>query len=217
MGSYGKSKYMSEEWVGKKFNDLTIIGYAGQKNGIYMWKVKCNCGNETIVSAHNVISGHTKSCGCYKKKIGDSRRTHGCSKTKLYFVWKSMFERCRGTATNSKYYFGKGITVCEEWKDFSNFHNWAIQNGYADNENLSIERNDINGDYCPENCMWIKLKKQARNRSTTRWIEYQGRKMSLAEACEIAGMPYKQVHWRIQVKNWPAEKALSVPFNTNRR
>lgn len=136
---------------------------------------------------------------------------HGESKTRLHNTWCGMIDRCNNKKDASyPRYGGRGIKICEEWlNDYRNFAKWARKNGYTDE--LTIERIDVNGDYCPENCKWATTKEQARNRRTTKWVEWQGRKMSLAEAAEMANLPYKQVHFRIK-KGWSLEKALTTPL-----
>lgn len=130
---------------------------------------------------------------------------HHESHTRLHNIWCDMNKRCK----HHKQYAGRGIKVCEEWKDYSVFAKWARENGYEDD--LSIERIDVDGDYSPDNCKWIPAGDQARNRTTTKWVDFCGRKMSLAEAAEIAGLPYKQVHYRIK-HGWSVEKALTTPL-----
>lgn len=130
---------------------------------------------------------------------------HGESHTRLHNIWCGINKRCKPDGVYGK----KGIFMCDEWKDYTVFAKWARENGYADD--LTIERVNVKGNYCPENCTWIPLGKQARNRSTTRWVEYQGRRMSLAEAAELANLPYKEVHLRIK-KGWSVEDALSTPL-----
>lgn len=132
-------------------------------------------------------------------------KTHHESHTRLHNIWCDMNKRCK----YHKQYAGRGIKMCGEWHDYEKFAEWARSNGYADD--LTIERIDVNKDYCPENCKWIPLGSQARNRTTTKWVMFMGRKMSLAEAAEIAGLPYKQVHYRIK-NGWSVEDALSIPL-----
>lgn len=123
-----------------------------------------------------------------------------------------MNNRCNPQNKDSGRYGKRGISICEEWKNYEKFAEWARDNGYKDG--LTIERIDVNGDYCPENCTWIPLSIQARNRRTTSWVTYRGREMSLAEAAELAGLPYKQVHYRIKRSGWSVEKALSEPIKS---
>ena len=94
---------------------------------------------------------------------------HGESHAHLHNIWCGMNDRCNPANVASKNYGDRGISVCEEWRDYTKFAEWARNNGYK--EGLSIERKDVNGDYCPENCTWIELEKQARNRRTTRFVE----------------------------------------------
>ena len=129
--------------------------------GIY----KCSfCGTEFKTQTYKVKSGHTKSCGCYhKRRVSETHKTHGLIRTKLYNTWSKLKDR----VLNPKHkayqdYGGRGISVCGEWKDdFMSFYNWAMENGYSDE--LSIDRIDNDGDYCPENCRWTTKTIQSRN------------------------------------------------------
>lgn len=91
-------------------------------------------------------------------------KTHGKSNTKLYRVWNSMKQRCYNS--NDKFYFcygERGIKVCDEWrKDFKSFYDWAMRNWYQ--ENLTIDRIDVNGNYNPSNCRWVSMKEQNKNK-----------------------------------------------------
>lgn len=149
------------------------------------------------------------------KRVSIGKRTHGESHTTLHNIWCGINNRCDPTHAHSKGYGRRGIKICEEWYSYESFAEWARKSGYE--EGLTIERIDVNGDYCPENCMWIPHKKQARNRRTTSWVEYRGRTMSLAEACEIAKMDYKLVWHRINVIGWTFEQAISTPKNVGYR
>lgn len=89
--------------------------------------------------------------------------SHGMSRTRLYRCWQDMKHRCLN-ATSKDYhrYGGRGITFCDEWKEFEPFRDWALANGYDDK--LTIDRIDNDGNYCPENCKWSTQKEQARNK-----------------------------------------------------
>ena len=129
--------------------------------GIY----KCGfCGTKFRASINSVKRGNTKSCGCYhKRRIKESNITHGLGTTRLYNIWGDIKRR----TLNSKHknyndYGGRGITICDEWKnDFMSFYNWAILNGYSDE--LSIDRIDNDGNYEPSNCRWATRTIQSRN------------------------------------------------------
>lgn len=207
------AKYNGEEWIGNKYGMLSVIEpvHKTLNNGDmqWFWKVKCDCGNEKIVKPIEIIKGKIVSCGCYRKSGKQVQSVHGESRTRLHNIWCGMNDRCDPMHKDSDRYGKRGIKVCDEWKSYEKFAEWARSNGYEDG--LSIERKDVNGNYCPENCEWITLGKQARNRRTTKWVEYNGERMSLAQAAELAGLPYKQVHFRIK-KGWSVEKALSTPM-----
>ena len=122
--------------------------------GIY----KCGfCGTEFRTQINNVKNGNTKSCGCYTKK-------HGLKNTRLYRIWGGIKDRTLNIKTREfPNYGGRGITICEEWKnDFLSFYNWAMSNDYSDE--LSIDRIDNDGNYCPENCRWVTSTIQSRNK-----------------------------------------------------
>lgn len=206
------SVYNKDEWIGKKYGMLTVVKPVRARcshSTQWYWEMLCECGAVAMVKPIEVIKGKIVSCGCHRKNRRGMGLTHGMSRTKLHNIWCGMNNRCNPEHKNTEGYGGRGIRVCTEWLKFETFRDWAISNGYQ--EGLTIERKDVNGDYCPDNCTWIPLGRQARNRRTTRWVTYQGREMSLAEAAEIAGIPYKTVHLRIK-NGWSLDKALSEPL-----
>ena len=137
-----------------------------RRYGIY----KCGfCGTEFKARTSYVKFGKTKSCGCYnKRRASETHKTHGLTETRLYRVWLNMKDRVFNIK-HKQYndYGGRGITICDEWKnDFMSFYNWAMSNVYSDD--LSIDRIDNNGNYCPENCRWTTPTLQMRNQRKRR-------------------------------------------------
>ena len=126
---------------------------------------KCGfCGEGFKANTYDIKSKNTKSCGCYSKQLTKEGNTkHNLSNTKLYKVWASIKNRTLNLKhKNYNDYGGRGITMCEEWKnDFVSFHDWAMSNGYSDE--LSIDRIDNDGSYYPENCRWTTRVIQGRN------------------------------------------------------
>lgn len=209
------------KWIGQKFGRLTVIGFKQTKSGKYNafgWECKCDCGNTIFIARpRNVKCGQTRSCGCIKREIdkvrlGESRRTHGKSKTRLYGIWSKMKERCDNENTPAYHnYGGRGVKVCEEWHDnFQAFYDWAIVNGYDDT--LTIERKDNNKGYSPDNCCWITREEQARNKRNIQYVLIDGEKLPLKTACEKLGLPYKAVHLRVARYGMSIDEAIRKPF-----
>ena len=210
--------------VGDKYGRLEVLKFVYSKNYRNYWLCKCDCGNEKIVSGHNLRCGVTKSCGCLQqeqrkingKKVANYTReikhttTHGQSKTRLYNIWAGMKARCYNpNDINYKDYGARGIKICEEWfNSFSVFRDWAIANGYADN--LTIDRIDVNGNYCPENCRWATLKEQAKNKRTTRLITYDNKTMCVNEWEKFLNFPIHLIAKRLK-RGWSIEEALTIP------
>lgn len=142
-------------------------------------------------------------------KHGD--RPNG-KKKRLYNIWLGMRERCnsKGHVAFARY-GGRGITVCEEWNDYANFKAWALSSGYA--ENLTLERNNNNGDYSPANCRWATSKEQANNRCSNRILEINGIAHNIQGWCEITGLPRSVADNRLR-RGWSAEKTFTTPLLT---
>ena len=201
-----------KDLTGMKFGRLTVIGrVANNAEGRAMWECQCECGLKKIVKGKNLINGATKSCGCMlKEHVGNLNHSHGMSNTKLYKKWQVMNTRCNNkNRDHAQWYMEKGIEVCEEWRDFLNFYDWAMTNGYEDG--LSIERIDINKGYEPKNCKWIQLKEQAFNKSNTHWITFQGKTQSLTKWAEEIGISVTILKDRINRYKWDVERALTTP------
>lgn len=165
-GHHKQSRY--KDITGMKFGLLTALRHIGTSDkGRSLWECSCDCGNTTQVDYCSLTSGNTKSCGCLHPAVC---RTHGMSQSRLYIVFKSMHNRCERTSNKAyKYYGARGIKVCDEWSQFEPFYDWAMQAGYdpdAPRGKCTIDRIDVNGDYCPDNCRWVDMHTQAMNKRT---------------------------------------------------
>lgn len=200
-----------EDISGKRFGRLVAIRYAGKSKGKQtLWECKCDCGNLVIVHQQNLISGHTKSCGCYNKEVAIERNTtHGDTNTRIYRIWHDMMLRCYSPKHTSYYLYGeKGIAVCQEWQEYKEFKNWALSNGYK--ENLSIDRIDNSKGYEPSNCRWATDIQQGNNTNRNLMFTINGVTNSLANWCREYGVPYARVHSRIY-SGWDILDALTRP------
>ena len=198
--------------TGQIFGKLIVIERTQNKKnrGNAQWLCKCQCGNEIIVDSGHLITGHTKSCGCFRVEYMSKKfKKHGMRNERLYSTWCNMKQRCYDKQSSAyKDYGGRGISICDEWlSDFTNFYNWAIQNGYK--ENLSIDRIDNNGNYEPPNCRWVTMKEQSRNTRGNRNITYKGETHCLGEWAEILNMNYGTLYKRLNL--WDLEKAFTKP------
>lgn len=162
--------YKFNDLTGMTFGRLKVIEQNGRTSDRHiLWKCKCECGKFTNVSSRELRSGKTKSCGCLQKdKIREMRYRHGDRNSRLYSVWKTMKKRCENKNCKSyKWYGAKGVSVCDEWHDYSAFKKWALDNGYdekAEKGECTIDRINPYGDYEPSNCKWVSMAEQARNK-----------------------------------------------------
>lgn len=201
--------------TGQRFNNLLVIERAeNTKGGSARWKCRCDCGNETIVSAANLKSNAVKSCGCLR--TAPPNKTHGLSKTPLYRMWRSMIYRCENPKHNAyKNYGGRGITVCEEWHDFETFKKWVEET--KPYENATVDRIDNNKGYSPQNCRWVDMSIQANNRNNNLSISYNGETHNLMEWSKILDFDYKRVHNRMNKLGWSFEKSIATPVEEKKR
>lgn len=186
--------------TGQRFGRLLVVSQSDERcNSGIKWNCICDCGNSVCVPGLNLRCGDTKSCGCLQKEVTSKRMTtHGATigrhRERLYGVWSAMLNRTRNpNASNYKYYGGRGISVCDAWQDYQNFKEWALSNGYdatAAYGECTLDREDNNGDYCPENCRWVNMNTQAGNQRSTKIITYNGESHNLKEWSEILDINY---------------------------
>jgi len=205
--------------TGKQFGDWTVLYEEPQEGYVRKWRCRCVCGAEKTVYQGNLTQGKSHGCGCAARKLtGERARTHGKRNTRLYNIWVLMRRRCYDESSVSyKNYGGRGISVCDEWlghDGFQHFWDWSHENGYSESaspRDCSIDRIDVNGNYCPENCRWIDMRSQSRNKQGTHWVEFGGETISLAEFCERYNVAPALASARFQ-RGWsPAEVMFFHP------
>lgn len=190
--------------TGQRFGKLTVIGIASRNP--LKWKCVCDCGNTTEVRTSNLKRNQVASCGCTHKK-GNPK--HGQCYTRVYKIYAKMLRRCYKTYDPAyKNYGGRGITVCDEWKNsFEAFSKWAYQNGYSDE--LTIDRIDNDKGYSPDNCRWATVIQQANNTRANRLFTMNGVTKTLSQWCAEYEVPYTRVHARLK-SGWSFEEAISL-------
>lgn len=212
VGEHGMVAKNFQDLTGMRFGRLTVLSLDSiNKYRQSLWLCKCECGNTKIIRGNHLKSKRIKSCGCLKKEK--------CSKEhlRLFDIWVTMKKRCfKKYSIDYQRYGARGITVCDEWKNnFKVFYEWAINNGYQDD--LTIDRIDVNGDYEPNNCRWATKKEQARNRSNNRLIAYNNETHCLSEWADIIGLKRATLEKRINDFGWSVEKALTTPSRGGKR
>lgn len=205
--------------TGQKFNRLTVIERAYVKKGVVYWHCICECGKEKFVNGRKLRDNITKSCGCYKSQEFKKRvSTHKLSKTKLYRTYRSIINRCYDR-NNPNYhnYGGRGIVMCEDWKnDFKTFYDWAYANGYKEEllqngkNKWTIDRIDVNGNYEPSNCRWATWEQQANNKRQTVYLTYKGKTLTQRQWAKKLGLDDCDIYWRLK-NGWSISEVLSVP------
>lgn len=132
---------------------------------------------------------------------------------RLYKAWRSMKSRCYNQNSKCyKHYGGRGIIVCDEWlNSYKAFQDWAITNGYdkdAPYSKCTLDRIDVNGNYCPENCRWVDMKTQCNNTRRNVYVEYNGNKYTVAQLAELLNCDYSKFRDGMKKYNYNIEKAV---------
>lgn len=205
------TKGFEEDLTGRKFEMLTVIGFDGEVNGRYFWKCRCNCGKIKSLDTNRLKN--TKSCGClhhpYGKEINRNDR--------LYVLLMGIRQRCNNpNHVSYEHYGGRGIRVCTEWEnDFMAFREWALDNGY--NYDLprgvqTLDRIDVDKDYSPDNCRWVTIKEQQRNKRNTRLFEYNGEFNTVGKWAEILGFDCNLLRSRVFQYGMTIKEAIETPL-----
>lgn len=196
--------------TGQAFGKWQVVERAPNNGQSIMWHCQCKCGTVRVVSGANIRKGLSKSCGCTWSE-SPGRLSHGYATSHnrtLYSRWAGMIARCQNPKHRAfPNYGGRGITVCSQWLDFSN---WLKDMGIP-KKGSTLERIDNNKGYYPGNVQWKTPIDQGRNKRNNRIVSWNGSQMPLSEACEQAGMNYDTVSARINALKWDPDRALAQP------
>ena len=202
---------------GENFFRLTVISEAPSRKGssgypIYNVNVICDCGNTLIVAEYKLRAKHTKSCGCFQ--VEKARKnlplpTHSKSKSSEYNSWQAIKARClKHNHPFYKYYGGRGIKVCDRW--LASFENFYEDMGPRPFEGYTVDRIDVNGNYCKENCKWSSYEDQHRNRSNNKNVIINGIKMCASEACKFLNVHESKLVRMVKALNIDHQKAVDL-------
>lgn len=220
-----------KDLTGKRFGRWTVLRVGDFNYSLHkrMWLCKCECGTVKEVAGALLVRGESKSCGCLRRerfsewsKLPRGIRKHGFERhnsedNRLYQTWCNMKLRCYGKNANEyDRYGGRGISVCDEWlHDYDAFKDWALSSGYQDN--LTIDRIDVNGNYEPSNCRWVDRIAQANNTSRNRRITFRGETKTLTEWSRELGISVETLRYRLSHPKWDLERAFTEPIRENYR
>jgi hypothetical protein len=211
--------------TGRVFGRLTVISFSHSerksgptKRGYhYFWNCMCSCGKHKVAMGQSLLGGNTQSCGCYAIERAIETQTsadrsyctvHGMHASPEHGNWTAMLQRCRNpNAHGYELYGGRGITVCDRWLEFSAFF---ADMGERPTPKHSLDRfPDRNGPYEPGNVRWATQEEQANNTSSNVWLEYDGKRLTIAQWSRATGLQHGTIRARLRAQ-WPIEQVLSV-------
>lgn len=187
--------------IGERFGMVLIVDIATRRRGVARVVGRCDCGTQKEFFLGNLKRGLTRSCGC-------RHTTHGQSYSSEYKAWINMIARCyKPTDQSFSKYGGRGITVCERWRD--SFDAFFADMGRKPSPGLSIERKDNNGPYSPDNCKWATWREQGNNRRTSRLVTIHGQTKTMTQWSRESGLSHQVIDDRIR-RGWPEERWLNA-------
>lgn len=185
-----------KDLTGKAFGKWGVLSYAGSSGGA-TWNCVCECGTERVVTSTSLIGGYSKSCGCGRHP-SEWTTSHGHQRggkqSPTYMTWRSMLRRCSDAGHPSyKDYGGRGIKVCDQWKSFEVFLSDMGERPKGKN----LDRIDCNSDYSVGNCRWVTNKENNNNRRNNRYLEYNGKRLTVSQWADELGIKDGTIRGRL--------------------
>lgn len=208
---------------GMVFNNLRVLRFSRYSEPLFsngknkgrrkFWVCLCEkCGKISEEREDSLLNGHSKSCGCLQR---ESVTKHGqwSRDNSLFWRYNMIVQRCYNPNNKSyKDYGGRGIKMCDDWRNNpKSFIDWAYRNGYQ--KNLTIERIDVNGNYCPENCVWITKEEQQKNKRNNVKIKFKDGEYCVTNICTILGIPNGSVRYFANKNNITQQEAFDLIIN----
>lgn len=199
---------------GKRFGRWTVIAFIEMKNEKSQWLCRCDCGNEKVVANSGLISGRSQSCGClHKETVAKMSRRPNSLKKKYpreYAAWNQAIQRCTNQKLrNYEDYGGRGITVCNKWRE--SFQAFIDHIGPKPSDKHSLDRIDNDKGYEPGNVRWSTDSQQISNSRHARKFEWDGELRTIKQLSEISRIPYATLQSRLVVLGWELERAMTTP------
>lgn len=183
--------------LGKPFGRWTVVSVAKSDGKNILLNCRCECGTDRIIRKSHLISGESKSCGCWR---------HGRSRTRTYLIWIGMKQRCLNPKSSFFFrYGGRGIRVCRRWE--RSFENFLADMGECP-PRLTIDRKNNDGNYCKRNCRWASAMEQASNTSRSNKITWKGQTHHASKWARIIGIPIGTLNGRVW-RGLPIDRILS--------
>lgn len=215
--------FITKDISGKKFNLLTAIKFHKRLGTNYYWYFKCDCGKIISTRKKNVISGNTKSCGCYKKQLQYKQKyrfVHGLSNSIFYSKWYGIKYRCYNK--NCKVYNlygGRGIKCL--WNNFKEFkedmyNSYLVHCKNFGEAKTTLDRIDVNGNYCKENCRWATIKEQSRNKQGNHKLTYNGETLCLSEWSEKLSISKNTLRKRV-LMGWDNTRIIETKLKERKK
>jgi hypothetical protein len=197
-----------KDLTGLRFGRWLVLRRVPNRGKSVMWECQCDCGTVKIVHGTSLKGGTSTNCGCVR--LAGIPRTHGLTHHPLYRVWQRM-KGCTGSPTHQDYhhYGARGISMCDQWKnDFHSFYTWSIEHGWE--PGLEIDRVDVDGDYCPENCRFTDRSGQMRNTRRNHMLTLNGKTQPLVAWAEETGIKSSTLYGRLNQYEWSVKEALTT-------
>lgn len=209
--------------TGQTFGRLKVVSEATfvDKPGRW-WLCDCACGGSRTASTSQLRDKHRSnhSCGCAVKEsiaaaakaaLAVTTKFRHPLKQKLKWMIGNMIKRCHRPGSNRyERYGGRGIKVCDQWRyNQTAFFEWAVANGFS--EGMSIERIDVDGNYCPENCRFIPLERQQNNTSRSRILEFCGERLTVSDWARRLGVNPRVLQHRLD-RGWSIDRLMTQGF-----